>query len=72
MKNSELRDKTNEELNELATQLREKLLKLEIARATSRATNTSRFPLIRRDIARIKTILNERAKGIGPAAAEAS
>jgi len=64
MKTSELRDKTDDELRELETSLRDRLLKLQIARATSRATNTAEFPRVRRDIARIKTILTERAAGI--------
>jgi large subunit ribosomal protein L29 len=64
MKTSELRDKTEQELTELETELRNRLLKLQVARATSRANNPSEFPRIRRDIARIKTILHERATGI--------
>jgi large subunit ribosomal protein L29 len=64
MKTSELRDKTEQELTELETELRHRLLKLQVARATSRANNLSEFPRIRRDIARIKTILHERATGI--------
>jgi large subunit ribosomal protein L29 len=64
MKTSELRDKTDEELRELDSSLRDRLLKLQIARATSRVTNTSEFPRVRRDIARIQTILTERATGI--------
>jgi large subunit ribosomal protein L29 len=64
MKTSELRDKTDEELRELEGSLRDRLLKLQIARATSRVTNTSEFPRVRRDIARIQTILTERATGI--------
>jgi large subunit ribosomal protein L29 len=64
MKTSELRDKTEQELTELETELRQRLLKLQVARATSRASNLSEFPRIRRDIARIKTILHERATGI--------
>jgi large subunit ribosomal protein L29 len=64
MKTSELRDKTEQELTELETELRHRLLKLQVARATSRASNLSEFPRIRRDIARIKTILHERATGI--------
>jgi large subunit ribosomal protein L29 len=64
MKTSELRDKTDEELRELEGTLRDRLLKLQIARATSRVTNTSEFPRVRRDIARIQTILTERATGI--------
>lgn len=64
MKTSELRDKTDDELRELENSLRDRLLKLQIARATSRVTNTSEFPRVRRDIARIQTILTERATGI--------
>jgi large subunit ribosomal protein L29 len=64
MKTSELRDKTEAELIELESSLRNRLLKLQIARATSRATNTAEFPRVRRDIAQIKTILHERATGI--------
>lgn len=64
MKTSELRDKTDDELRELEGSLRDRLLKLQIARATSRVTNTSEFPRVRRDIARIQTILHERATGI--------
>jgi large subunit ribosomal protein L29 len=64
MKPSELRDKTDEELAELEIDLRGRLVKLQVASATSRATNTSEFPRIRRDIARIKTILHERATGL--------
>lgn len=71
MKPSELRDKTDEELTELETQLRDSLVKLQIARATSRTTNTSEFPRIRRDIARIKTIQTERAKAAASSPADA-
>ena len=64
MKPSELRDKTDEELIELETELCDRIVKLSVARATSRATNTSEFPRICRDIARIKTIMHERATGV--------
>jgi large subunit ribosomal protein L29 len=63
MKPSELRDKTDDELRELETELRDRLVKLNVARASSRSTSTAEFPRIRRDIARIKTILHERASG---------
>ncbi|PRP91482.1 50S ribosomal protein L29 [Enhygromyxa salina] len=71
MKPSELRDKTDDELSELETQLRDRLVKLQVARAASRSTNTSEFPRIRRDIARIKTILHQRASGQASAPASA-
>ncbi len=60
MKPSELRDKDDSELVELETTLRDKLVKLRIGKATSKAVNTSEFKRIRADIARIKTIQTER------------
>lgn len=72
MKTSELRDKTDDELRELEGELRDKLIKLQVARATQRAANTAHFPVIKRDIARIKTILHERVLGLAPAAASDS
>lgn len=64
MKPSELRDKNDEELRELEGELRDTLIKLKVARATQRAADTSQFPRIRKDIARIQTILNERKRGL--------
>lgn len=64
MKALELREKTNEELAELELQLRDKLVRLNVAKATQRATNTAQFSALRRDIARIKTVLHERARGL--------
>ncbi|PCC70012.1 large subunit ribosomal protein L29 [Nannocystis exedens] len=64
MKALELREKTTEELTELEGQLRDKLVRLSVAKATQRATNTAQFGALRRDIARIKTVLHERARGI--------
>jgi large subunit ribosomal protein L29 len=59
----ELREKTAAELAELETQLRDKIVRLSVAKATQRATNTAQFGALRRDIARIKTVLHERALG---------
>lgn len=70
MKTSELRDKTDDELRELEGELRDRLIKLQVARATQRATDTGLFPQVRKDIARIKTILNERKLGLTPGSAE--
>ena len=64
MKPSELRDKNNEELEALETELRGQLVKLRVGQATSRAVSTAQFGRIRRDIARIKTIQSERALGL--------
>ncbi|NJK32265.1 MAG: 50S ribosomal protein L29 [Deltaproteobacteria bacterium] len=64
MKPSEIRDKDDAELLELEKELREKLVRLRISKAASKAVNPAEFPRIRRDIARIKTILTERKLGL--------
>ncbi len=64
MKALELREKTSEQLNELEGQLRDKLVRLNVAKATQRASNTAQFSALRHDIARIKTILRERTLGV--------
>ena len=64
MKTSEIRDKNAEELAELETELRDQLIKLSVAKATQRATNTAQFNRIKKDIARVLTIKNERAMGL--------
>jgi large subunit ribosomal protein L29 len=60
----EIREKTSEQLAELEGQLRDKLVRLSVAKATQRANNTAQFSALRRDIARIKTVLRERQLGI--------
>jgi large subunit ribosomal protein L29 len=64
MKPSELRDKSDEELQELTKDLRDRLVKLRVARSTSRRVSTAQFARIRRDIARIHTIQTERRRGL--------
>ena len=64
MKVSEIRDKSDEELLELEKSLRDQLLRIEVAKATQRSTNTANTRFIKRDIARIKTIAHERALGL--------
>jgi large subunit ribosomal protein L29 len=70
MKSTELREKSDADLAELETQLREQLLQLHVAKATQRANNVAHFSSLRRDIARIKTIQGERKRGITSKAAE--
>ena len=65
MKTSEIRDKNAEELAELETELRDQLVKLSVAKATQRATNTAQFQRIKKDIARVLTIKRERQMGLG-------
>lgn len=64
MKTSEIRDKSDEELVELEKELRDQLIRIEVAKATQRSTNTAQTRGIKRDIARIKTIAHERTMGI--------
>lgn len=71
MKPSELRDKTDEELRELETELRDQLVKLNVGQATQRIRNTAQFSRIKKDIARVKTILHERHTGISGEEAQA-
>ncbi len=64
MKVSEIRERSDAELAELEKELRDRLVRLEIAKATQRANNNQLFSATRRDIARIKTIQAERSRGL--------
>ena len=59
MKATELKTKESAQLKEDLVQLRKEQLSLRFQRANGKLKNTSRFRLIRRDIARIKTVLTE-------------
>ncbi|MBV1862434.1 MAG: 50S ribosomal protein L29 [Nannocystaceae bacterium] len=72
MKTSEMRDKNAEELQQLETDLRDQLVKLSVAKATQRVTNTSQFRRITKDIARVLTIQRERVMGLDAAASSAA
>lgn len=67
MKTSEMRDKNAEELQQLETELRDRLVKLSVAKATQRVTNTAQFQRITKDIARVLTIQRERSMGLDAA-----
>ena len=62
MKINELRDKSIDELNIRERELREQLFKLRFQRATGRMENPMKIRDVRREIARIKTLLNERSR----------
>jgi len=53
----ELRGKTADELNDELLSLRKEQFNLRFQRATGQLNNTSRVRAVRRDIARIKTLL---------------
>ena len=62
MKVNEMRDKSIDELNTRQRELREQLFKLRFQRATGRMENPMKIRDVRREIARIKTLLNERSR----------
>ncbi len=57
---SELRVHTVDELNEMVIDLRRKQLDIRIQASTGQYADVSKFKEYRRDIARIKTVLNEK------------
>jgi large subunit ribosomal protein L29 len=59
---SELRDKTPDQLRDELTKLKKEQFNLRFQAATSQLENPARMRLARRDAARIKTILNEKAR----------
>ena len=59
---TELRAKSATELKDELVDLRKEEFSLRMKRGTGSLADTSRFKKIRRDVARIKTILNEQAK----------
>ncbi len=61
MKVKEMRDKTENELETREHELVEQLFKLRFQRATGRVENPMKIRQVKREIARIKTILKERA-----------
>ena len=63
MKIQQLRDKTADELKNEEAKLQTDLYKLRFQRATGRMENPSKMRQVRREIARIKTILGEKARG---------
>jgi large subunit ribosomal protein L29 len=64
----ELRDKTPDQLREDLVNLKKEAFNLRFQQATGQIENTARMRKVRRDVARVNTILNEKAAA---AAAEA-
>ena len=61
-KPADLRSKTADELNDQLLTLKKEQFNLRFRRASGQLENTARVGLVRRDIARIKTILGERVR----------
>lgn len=68
MNATELREKTADQLNEELANLKKEAFNLRFQQATGQLENTARMRSVKRDAARVKTILNEKAAA---AAAEA-
>ena len=62
MKASDLKSKSVDELNGDLTTLRKEQFNLRFQRASGQLENTSRVRQVRRDIARIVTVLSERRR----------
>jgi large subunit ribosomal protein L29 len=62
-----LRDKSIDELRSRERDLREQLFKLRFQRATGRVENPMKMRQVRREIAQIQTLLNERERSTASA-----
>mgnify|MGYP000430438532 FL=1 len=61
MKAEELRGKTPDELREQLVSLKKEAFNLRFQGATNQLENTARVRQVRRDVARVNTILNQKA-----------
>jgi len=60
----ELRDKTPDQLRDELVRLKKEAFNLRFQQATGQLENTARMRAVRRDAARVKTILNEKARAV--------
>jgi large subunit ribosomal protein L29 len=67
MKASELKAKSDSELEQELTSLLKAQFSLRMQKATQQLTNTSQLGKVRRDIARVRTVIAVKAKGQGTA-----
>ncbi|HOJ88554.1 MAG TPA: 50S ribosomal protein L29 [Pseudothermotoga sp.] len=64
MKAAEIRNYTDDELKRLLEEKKKQLMDLRFQHAMGQLRNTAQITEVRRDIARIKTILRERELGV--------
>ena len=64
---ADLRGLTGKELNDQVVELKEELFNLRFQNATGQLTNNRRLGTVKRDIARIYTVLRERELGLSTA-----
>ena len=61
MKAEELKTKTPDQLRDSLVQLKKEAFNLRFQQATGQLESTARMRSVRRDVARVKTILNQKA-----------
>jgi large subunit ribosomal protein L29 len=59
---TELRNKTPDELRDRLVALKKEAFNLRFRKATNQLENTSRMRAVKRDVARVMTVLNEKAR----------
>ncbi len=57
----ELREKSGDELRDMLANLKKEAFNLRFQQATGQLENTARMRSVKRDVARVKTVLNEKA-----------
>jgi large subunit ribosomal protein L29 len=65
MKAADVRAKTDDELKSELSQLAKEVFNLRFQKASGQMENTARMRQARRDVARIKTVLDQRARKTG-------
>ena len=66
MKAADLRTKSDDELKQQLLDLRKEALNLRFQQASGQLESTARRQVVRRDIARVKTLLGERSRSAAP------
>ena len=59
MNATELKEKTPDQLNELLADLKKEAFNLRFQAATKQLENTARMRSVKKDVARVKTIINQ-------------
>lgn len=70
MKAAELRDKTPDQLKGELDGLKKEAFNLRFQAATGQLESTARIRAVRRDVARVKTVLNQKAQAAAGAETE--
>jgi large subunit ribosomal protein L29 len=61
MNATELKEKTPDQLRDQLVQLKKEAFNLRFQKATGQLENTARMRVVRRDVARVMTVLNQKA-----------